>query len=345
MKTEDIDKRIGMPDVDAEWTKFEREVIGNSPAGGKPKAKQRSMWIKVAAAVVIALGFSGAIIAEVYQGQMRAEKDLAIDTTCQTLPLVEFCESAHWGPKNRGRMARNIYTINMAFGTWVEVDGKKGHLEEIYLRQRYAESLLKGKLTLKLDGRTFDRNSLPKLTNKDLRKVETTHDGNDLTINLVTKEVKVPMEVIGNLPRAMTILLPGKGDVGLTYYKAKEGNWMNSSCTSWGTDGNDFGLPQEFERVKKVIGFKAYIYASREAGQADIDRAKRLLEKVGIGDVTVKTNLPIRHLTDAEVLEWAQQEKARSTPYGDLYNKMAAKQIPLSDVRKQWHIVKKVYGK
>ena len=99
MKTEDIDKRIGMPDVDAEWTKFEREVIGNSPAGGKPKAKQRSMWIKVAAAVVIALGFSGAIIAEVYQGQMRAEKDLAIDTTCQTLPLVEFCESAHWGQR------------------------------------------------------------------------------------------------------------------------------------------------------------------------------------------------------------------------------------------------------
>lgn len=43
MKTEDIDKRIGMPDVDAEWTKFEREVIGNSPAGGKPKAKQKSM--------------------------------------------------------------------------------------------------------------------------------------------------------------------------------------------------------------------------------------------------------------------------------------------------------------
>ena len=39
MKTEDIDKRIGMPDVNAEWTKFEREVIGNSPAGGKPKAK------------------------------------------------------------------------------------------------------------------------------------------------------------------------------------------------------------------------------------------------------------------------------------------------------------------
>lgn len=30
MKREDIDKRIGMPDVDAEWTRFEREVIGRN---------------------------------------------------------------------------------------------------------------------------------------------------------------------------------------------------------------------------------------------------------------------------------------------------------------------------
>ena len=28
MKTEDIDKRIGMPDVDKEWARFEQEVIG-----------------------------------------------------------------------------------------------------------------------------------------------------------------------------------------------------------------------------------------------------------------------------------------------------------------------------
>ena len=27
MKTEDIDKKIGMPDVNEEWAKFEREVI------------------------------------------------------------------------------------------------------------------------------------------------------------------------------------------------------------------------------------------------------------------------------------------------------------------------------
>lgn len=36
MKTEDIDKKIGMPDVDEEWAKFEREVIGQPTASRKP---------------------------------------------------------------------------------------------------------------------------------------------------------------------------------------------------------------------------------------------------------------------------------------------------------------------
>ena len=35
MKTEDIDKKIGMPDVDAEWTRFEQEVIGKEPKANK----------------------------------------------------------------------------------------------------------------------------------------------------------------------------------------------------------------------------------------------------------------------------------------------------------------------
>jgi hypothetical protein len=36
MKQEDIDKKIGMPDVDAEWAKFEREVINPKTASQKP---------------------------------------------------------------------------------------------------------------------------------------------------------------------------------------------------------------------------------------------------------------------------------------------------------------------
>ena len=39
MKTEDIDKRIGMPDVDAEWARFEQEVIGK-----ELKTNRRSIY-------------------------------------------------------------------------------------------------------------------------------------------------------------------------------------------------------------------------------------------------------------------------------------------------------------
>ena len=56
MKTEDIDKRIGMPNVDAEWARFEQEVIGK-----EPKTSKRSFysWIgsfAIAASVVIVAG-------------------------------------------------------------------------------------------------------------------------------------------------------------------------------------------------------------------------------------------------------------------------------------------------
>lgn len=56
MKTEDIDKRINMPDVDAEWARFEREVIGK-----EAKTDRRSVysWIgsfAIAASVIIVAG-------------------------------------------------------------------------------------------------------------------------------------------------------------------------------------------------------------------------------------------------------------------------------------------------
>ena len=52
MKTEDIDKKIGMPDVDEEWAKFEREVIGQPTASRKPL-----YWgIGIAASIALAAG-------------------------------------------------------------------------------------------------------------------------------------------------------------------------------------------------------------------------------------------------------------------------------------------------
>ena len=53
MKTEDIDKRIGMPDVDAEWEKFEREVIDKETTSNKSFI----MWgLSIAASIALLAG-------------------------------------------------------------------------------------------------------------------------------------------------------------------------------------------------------------------------------------------------------------------------------------------------
>lgn len=52
MKQEDIDKKIGMPDVDAEWARFEREVINPKTASRKP-----FYWsIGIAASIALVVG-------------------------------------------------------------------------------------------------------------------------------------------------------------------------------------------------------------------------------------------------------------------------------------------------
>lgn len=53
MKKEDIDKRIGMPDVDAEWARFEREVIAKDK---KPVLRRLVAWaggIGIAATIAL----------------------------------------------------------------------------------------------------------------------------------------------------------------------------------------------------------------------------------------------------------------------------------------------------
>ena len=53
MKTEDIDKKIGMPDVDAEWEKFEREVIDKESTSNK----RVIMWgLSIAASIALVAG-------------------------------------------------------------------------------------------------------------------------------------------------------------------------------------------------------------------------------------------------------------------------------------------------
>jgi len=53
MKREDIDKRIGMPDVDAEWARFEREVINKDAKPGLWRVTAWAGGIGIAAAIAL----------------------------------------------------------------------------------------------------------------------------------------------------------------------------------------------------------------------------------------------------------------------------------------------------
>ena len=57
MKHEEIDKKIGMPDIDREWTRFEAEVIGSQSIGQQPK---RMLSRAAAIALLFALGLVAA---------------------------------------------------------------------------------------------------------------------------------------------------------------------------------------------------------------------------------------------------------------------------------------------
>lgn len=62
MTTQELDKKIGMPDIDTEWAKFETEVMGTT----KPTPKHRFMksWMAKAAAIAgIVFLLGGAVIA------------------------------------------------------------------------------------------------------------------------------------------------------------------------------------------------------------------------------------------------------------------------------------------
>lgn len=100
MKTEEIDSRIGMPDVEQEWMKFEREVIDAEQRptigrNGKSWVMQRAAMI----AVVCSLAFV-ALASWLYVGVFSAERVATIPTQSAEsvtlaeevkLPVVEEC--------------------------------------------------------------------------------------------------------------------------------------------------------------------------------------------------------------------------------------------------------------
>ena len=80
MKTEDLDRKIGMPDVDAEWAKFSREVIGQETV-----SRQGVVWWSMAIAASIAL-VAGIFIFG--SETIEPESQIAQQTVKQTSPQL-----------------------------------------------------------------------------------------------------------------------------------------------------------------------------------------------------------------------------------------------------------------
>ena len=275
--------------------------------------------------------------------------------TMKMQPLVEYRANQRIGKRNY-----NTYIVNFGEGVWIENEGSS-HIEEQFFRWSFNDS--KGMPVMQLNGVTFDQNSLPRLTSRDLRKMEIKKaklnsiegsfdgqtqlhvNGDRLVINLITTPVTIPVGVEGNVPRIQTLLLPGNGELYIKNGKATPGDWMHCSVTDWEPTSYGYSVRNEFEKSKTKPGFKCHIYASKETAQKDIDRAEALMKEMGIKNYEVVRNLPKKHFTDSELRQWARDQKAKGIAFSRLYDAMAPNHMDCADVHRQWHIVKAVYGK
>ena len=277
----------------------------------------------------------------------------------ESKPLVEYKTHEKWG-----KGYRDYYRVNLDEGVWIESNGAS-HIEEQFFTYSFDNTnnaKVPRKTTMMLNGVPFDQNSLPKLTSKDLKKIEIKNaenamlasdangkalsvKGQQITVNLITTPVTIPADIEGNVPRVQTLLLPGKGELYIKNGKATPGDWMHSSITDWEKTSYNYSVRNEFEKSKTKPGFKCYIYASTETSERDISRAEALMRELGIKNYEVVRNLPKKHYTDSELRQWAHDQKAKGTAYDKLFDAMAPNHMDCADVHRQWHIVKSVYGR
>ena len=333
MTIEELDKKIGMPDVDTEWAKFRKEVIVPSQKVIHHFALWQR-WRKIAAIFLAIMCLSGIAIASVAILQKhREEKEPVIDKSIESKPLVEYRKiSKH----------RNGYIVHVCPGIYVQLADDKQYIEEEFQYYFFVDI---GNLTMTVDGVPFDKESLPDLTNKDLLGIRQIINGDSTIVNLLTKDVTIPQGVIGNLPRTHTILLPGEGKALMLNRKGVAGDWVHGFIAPWEKDKFNYCMADELSRSKKVPNHKVFIYASTETEQSDIDRALSILADLGIKNYEVIKDLPIAHWTDAQFRQWAQAQKEKHPEYdyNYLFDELATTHNG-DDLHEKWHIVKEVYG-
>lgn len=75
MKTEEIDRRIGMPDIDKEWAKFEEQAF-------RP-TRNVKQWNRAAAVIGVVFGLSAAAMASILLLE-HAESEKTIESSVET---------------------------------------------------------------------------------------------------------------------------------------------------------------------------------------------------------------------------------------------------------------------
>lgn len=333
MTIEELDKKIGMPDVDAEWAKFRKEVIIPSQKTPQRFALGRG-WRKIAAVFLAIMCLGGIAIASVALIQRQLEaREPVIDKRIYSKPLVEYRKvSKH----------RSGYIVHVCPGIYVQLADDKQYIEEESQHYFFVDE---GNLTMTIDGVPFNKESLPDLTNKDLLGIRQITNGDKTTVNLLTKDVSIPQGVIGNLPRTQTILLPGNGKIFMLNWKGVAGDWVHNSITTWEEDQFGNSIAKNLSISKHLPDHKVYIYASFEAEQYDIDRALGILTELDIKNYEVIKDLPIVHWTDDQFRQWAheQKEKHPDYDYNYLFDELATTHNG-DELHEKWHIVKEVYG-
>ena len=254
----------------------------------------------------------------------------------------EIIYYSHWGDPPFSTI-KHLFVVGLPQNCWVEVPGMS-YREDICLRWQLNDQTT----TMKLDGRPFDLNHLPKLPSSALKKMEVKYGGKGIIVNLITKDVTVPASIKGNVNPVITILLPGENDISFGEGIRRKGEWV-AAGSSWEKKDRYglSGIRRQLRLRQNLPDFHVYVYASTETTQQEIDRMTAIFKELNIGSDSfeIVKNLSKTHLTDAEMREWALQHKREGTKYDDLLGLMINKGVDYLDIRAQWHIVKAVYGK
>lgn len=353
MNIEDIDGKIGMPNIYEEWERFEKDVIGKSIP------LYHSLWRKVA--IVVGIIFCATIMtmASIVIVKHTRMKQVEIDTSVSEKPMVEYMPY-------KGKRVGDGFIVNLCPGTYVSIVRGKNNIGELlvidgeefssgdnrldnYVENnnfRYAFLNGRQKVTMQLDGVTFDRDHLPTIPNKKLKKIDIVPDGDfAVVVNLITKESLMPVSAKSNVPHEHTLALFYNGELGIASGKAIQGDWIHYSVTTWEINKYKRSVKDEIMPSLKYGDYKLYVYACKETPQVSFELAKDLIDEMGISSYEFVRDIPVVHWTDGQYRAWALEMKDEHPQYDwkILFMELAKENVS-DDLKEKWHIVKEVYG-